>query len=58
MSSTFGLYERFRDYIQDYCLIRLHGPDRKGIEKKAKKKWDQSIDPKNKGLKKVSGYGS
>lgn len=47
MPSIFSLYERFHDYIQDFCVIRLHGPDRKGIEKKAKKKWEQIIDPKD-----------
>jgi uncharacterized protein YecE (DUF72 family) len=47
MASIFGLYETFREHIQYFCVIRLHGPDRKGIEKKAKKKWDQIIDPKD-----------
>ncbi len=47
MPPIFGLYERFRDYIQNFCVIRLHGPDRKGIEKKVKKEWDQIIDPKD-----------
>lgn len=50
MPSIFGLYKRYREHIKDFCLVRLHGPDRKGIEKKTSKNWNQIVEPKEKEL--------
>ena len=54
MPSIFSLYKQHRELIQDFCLIRLHGPDRKGIEQKTGKKWDQIVDPKDMELQSLS----
>ena len=32
MPSIFELYKKHRDQIKDMAVIRLHGPDRQGIE--------------------------
>jgi uncharacterized protein YecE (DUF72 family) len=31
----------------DLAIIRLHGPDRQGMERKTGKKWDKIVDPKD-----------
>ena len=41
MPSAAGVYDQFKNYIQDVSIIRLHGPDRKGIEKIAKDDWNK-----------------
>ena len=35
------VYEKYKEYIKDVSIIRLHGPDRKGIEKIAKDNWNK-----------------
>ena len=35
------VYDRFKDYIKQMTVIRLHGPDRKEIEKISGKNWNQ-----------------
>jgi uncharacterized protein YecE (DUF72 family) len=35
------IYSRFKKYINRLAVIRLHGPDRKGIERLANEQWDQ-----------------
>lgn len=52
MPSIIGLHEGWRSYILRHRLvvIRLHGPDRKGIEKKTGKRWNQVVDPKDEEL--------
>lgn len=40
----------------DTIVIRLHGPDRSGIEEKTGGKWDKVIEPKDEELVKLSGF--
>ena len=47
MPSIFQVYGHFKDYIKNHTVIRLHGPDRKGMAQQAKNKWDAIIDPKD-----------
>lgn len=47
MPSIFQVYGQFKEHIKRHTVIRLHGPDRKGIEQKTKKKWDAIVDPKD-----------
>jgi len=47
MPSIFGVYGHFKEYIKNHTVIRLHGPDRKGIEQQTKNIWDSIIDPKD-----------
>ncbi|MCH7722803.1 MAG: DUF72 domain-containing protein [Bacteroidetes bacterium] len=41
MPPAAGVYDQFKNYIQDVSIIRLHGPDRKEIEKIAKDHWNK-----------------
>lgn len=47
MPSIFGVYGHFKEYIKNHTVIRLHGPDRKGIEQKIKSQWNTIIDPRD-----------
>lgn len=53
MPPVFDVYEKFKDYIKGYTVIRLHGPDRQGIETRAKGEWNKIIDPKDAELEKI-----
>jgi uncharacterized protein YecE (DUF72 family) len=57
MPSIIPLYERFRDLIaaQETVVIRLHGPDRQGIEERTGGRWDQLVAPKDDELPGVAG---
>ena len=50
MPSIFALYEKHREQIKDCVVIRLHGPDRKGIEGQTGKDWSQVVAPKDKDI--------
>lgn len=47
MPSIFDLYKKYREQIKDMAVIRLHGPDRQGIEKITGKDWSQIVAPKD-----------
>ena len=47
MPSIFELFKKHRQQIKDMAVIRLHGPDRKGIEKQTGKDWSQIVSPKD-----------
>ena len=51
------IYKRWRSLIlkQETVVIRLHGPDRKGIEEKTGKRWDQIVARKDEELVEVAG---
>ncbi|RKY92658.1 MAG: DUF72 domain-containing protein [Ignavibacteriae bacterium] len=44
------VYQDFKDYIKSLAVIRLHGPDRKGIEKLANDNWGKIYINRNKEL--------
>ncbi len=50
------LYKEWRSLIlqQEIVVIRLHGPDRPGIEKKTGKRWNQIVAPKDEELAAVA----
>ena len=52
MPPVTDLYEKWRSLIlqQEEVVIRLHGPDRQGIEKKTGKRWNQIVAPKDQEL--------
>lgn len=52
MPPVADLYQRWRDLIieQPVVVIRLHGPDRKAIEKKTGKQWNRVVDPRDEEL--------
>jgi uncharacterized protein YecE (DUF72 family) len=53
MPPFFETYEKFRDLITGSSVIRLHGPDRKGIEKKTGSDWSKIVEPKDSELDKI-----
>jgi uncharacterized protein YecE (DUF72 family) len=44
------VFERFRPAVADPCVIRLHGPDRKGIEEQAGGTWNRIVSPQPESL--------
>ncbi|MDM7926536.1 MAG: DUF72 domain-containing protein [bacterium] len=43
------------DRMAGTVVLRLHGPDREGMEEKTGKKWDRIVAPKDAGLKAIAG---
>ena len=35
------IYNKYKKFIKDFTVLRLHGPDRTGIEKISKENWDK-----------------
>jgi uncharacterized protein YecE (DUF72 family) len=50
MPSIVQTYEKFREFIDSTVVIRLHGPDRKGIEKVTGGDWSKVVAPKDEEL--------
>ena len=44
-------YSKFKEYVKNLCVIRLHGPDRKGIEKISNENWNQIYVNRDKEIK-------
>lgn len=44
-------YKKFKDYIKDFTVIRLHGPDRKGMEKISGGEWNKIYSDRMNDLK-------
>ena len=51
----FEVYAKYKDHIRDLTVIRLHGPDRKGIEEQTGGNWNQIVSPKDQDIEKLSG---
>jgi len=51
MPSVAETYSKFKEYVKNLCVIRLHGPDRKGIEKKSNENWNQIYVNRDKQIK-------
>jgi uncharacterized protein YecE (DUF72 family) len=47
MPSIFSVFRHFGEAVQDWSIIRLHGPDRSGIEKATKGDWSKIVSPKD-----------
>jgi len=45
------VYEKFKPETADFCIIRLHGGDRLGMEAQTGGIWHQIVAPKTNGLK-------
>lgn len=54
MPPIFGLYQQHADLLTDNVVIRLHGPDREGMEDRAGKDWSQIIEPRDEDLNKLA----
>jgi len=44
------IINRFDTRTADFAIIRLHGPDRAGIEKRTNKDWSQIVEPQQGGI--------
>lgn len=51
MPSIFDLHRKHREQIEGKTVIRLHGPDRRGIEELTGKNWGQVVAPKDQEIK-------
>ena len=47
MPPIFDLYKKYREQFTDMVVVRLHGPDRKGIEGQTGEDWSQIVSPKD-----------
>ncbi|RPI00140.1 MAG: DUF72 domain-containing protein [Calditrichaeota bacterium] len=47
MPSIFELYQQYKKYIQSRVIIRLHGPDRQGMEEKSHNVWNRLLESKD-----------
>ena len=54
MPPIFETFSKFSKYIKNKTVIRLHGFDRKGIELKTKKIWNEIVDPKDEDIIKLT----
>lgn len=54
MPPVWNTFNEFNDHIKDTVVIRLHGPDRSGIEKRTGSIWNQIAEPKDEELDKIS----
>ena len=41
MPSIVAIYNKYKEYIKGQTIIRLHGPDRSGIEKRSGENWNK-----------------
>jgi uncharacterized protein YecE (DUF72 family) len=44
------VFERYRTVVGDHCVVRLHGPDRKGVEEQAGGSWNRILTPHPEGI--------
>lgn len=51
MPSIFDLYSSHKSQLKDFAVVRLLGSDRKGIEKKTGKSWNQIVAPMDNDIK-------
>ena len=54
MPPIWEVFNEYKDQIKSTAVIRLHGPDRSGIEKKTNSIWNQIVEPKDDELDKVA----
>ncbi len=53
MPNIYETIEQHFELVNHNAVIRLHGSDRRGIEVKTKKIWNEIVDPKDKDLTKI-----
>ena len=47
MPPIFGIYDEYADQLTENVVIRLHGTDREGMEKRTGKDWSRIIEPRD-----------
>ena len=53
MPPVVGIYNKYKGYITGQAIIRLHGPDRSGIEKLSGENWNKIYIPLDEELKDI-----
>jgi uncharacterized protein YecE (DUF72 family) len=48
------VYSAQKDFIKNFCVIRLHGADRKGIEQRTGGMWNQIVEPRDSELSRIA----
>ena len=54
MPPIWNVFNEYKDYIKDTVVIRLHGPDRSGIEKITGGNWSKIVAPKDEEINKIA----
>lgn len=54
MPPIFEVFEKHKDFIGNSVVIRLHGPDRKGIEEVTGMKWNEIVQPKDDDIERLA----
>ncbi|MCF8243075.1 MAG: DUF72 domain-containing protein [Melioribacteraceae bacterium] len=54
MPDVTGIYKKYKDLITGKTIVRLHGPDRRGIEKKTGGDWSKIVEPKDNELHRIA----
>jgi uncharacterized protein YecE (DUF72 family) len=55
MPPVWEVFNNHKDLIKDTVVLRLHGPDRKGIEEKTGNIWNSIVENRDEELEKISG---
>jgi uncharacterized protein YecE (DUF72 family) len=50
MPSMFETWKRYGELVRGAVVVRLHGPDREGMERETAKSWDRIVAPKDEDL--------
>ncbi len=53
MPPVWETYIKFKNFINGQTILRLHGPDRKGIEEKTGGEWNKIVEPKDEELNRI-----
>lgn len=53
MPPVWEVFDKYKNYIEDTVVLRLHGPDRKGIEVKSGNIWNKIVEPKDGDIEKI-----
>jgi len=53
MPPIVGIYNKYKEYIKGQTIIRLHGPDRSGIEKISGENWNKIYINRDEELKEI-----
>jgi uncharacterized protein YecE (DUF72 family) len=54
MPPIVAVYREFKKWLSDFTIIRLHGPDRSGIEERSGGKWNTILEPRDDELREIS----
>ena len=53
MPPVWEVFDKYRKFLEGTVVLRLHGPDRKGIEVKTGNVWNKIVEPKDDEIEKI-----